>query len=67
VTAASGLSAASTAGDRTIPITPSAPATTNQTSITGPNMPPIRDVPLRWTRNRMARMTTVSGTTAWLS
>ena len=36
----------------------------NQTSITGPNMPPTNDVPRRWIRNRATRMRTVSGTTA---
>ena len=35
----------------------------NQTSMTGPKMPPMKDVPLRWMRNRTTRMTTVSGTT----
>ena len=59
-----GLSAASTAGVLTIPTTPRMPATMNQISMTGPNMPPIQDVPLRWMRNNTARMTTVSGTTA---
>jgi hypothetical protein len=52
------------AGVLTIPTTPRTPATMNQISITGPNMPPIKDVPLRWMRNKMTRIATVSGTTA---
>ena len=35
----------------------------NQISITGPNGPPMKDVPRRWIRNRTRRMATVSGTT----
>jgi len=46
VIAGIGLKAASTSGERTIPTMPSTPITANQTSITGPNKPPIQDVPL---------------------
>ena len=35
---------------------PRAPVTTNQISMTGPNMPPIQDVPLRWIMNNRARI-----------
>jgi hypothetical protein len=34
----------------------------NQTSITGPKMPPMNEVPLRWTTNSKTRIATVSGT-----
>ena len=44
------------AGVLTIPTTPRTPATMNQINITGPNMPPIKEVPLRWMRNKMTRM-----------
>ena len=39
------------------------PATTNQINMTGPNMPPMKEVPFRWIENSTARMTTVAGTT----
>ena len=35
----------------------------NQISMTGPNSPPIHEVPLRWIANSATRITTVSGTT----
>jgi len=37
--------------------------TMNQISMTGPNMPPMNEVPLRCTMKRAMRMTTVMGTT----
>jgi hypothetical protein len=36
----------------------------NQITMIGPNIPPIHDVPLRYTRNRVTRITSVRGTTA---
>ncbi len=51
------------AGAFAIPTMPKIPITANQTSMTGPNMPPIQDVPLRWTANSTTRITTVNGTT----
>jgi hypothetical protein len=44
-------------------MTPSTPMTMNQIIMTGPNMPPIQEVPLRWIANKATRITTVSGTT----
>jgi hypothetical protein len=35
----------------------------NQPSIIGPKIPPMKPVPLRWTRNSAIRIASVSGTT----
>jgi hypothetical protein len=37
---------------------------TNQTSMIGPNMPPIHAVPFRWMMNNITRIAAVNGTTA---
>ncbi len=39
------------------------PIAMNHTIITGPNIAPTRAVPLYWTRNSAARITTDKGTT----
>ena len=45
---ASGLSAASTCGTRTIGTTPTTAITTNHTTMIGPKKLPTRAVPWRW-------------------
>src|SRR5262249_57421949 len=42
------------AGARAMPAMPREPMAMNQTSITGPKMPPMNEVPLRWTTNSKA-------------
>ncbi|MOA66249.1 hypothetical protein D3C78_1929450 [compost metagenome] len=46
-----------------MPYTPSAPSTTNQVTMTGPNRMPMRAVPCFWIRNRPISSATVTGTT----
>ncbi|BBO12422.1 hypothetical protein TM102_38920 [Bradyrhizobium sp. TM102] len=46
---------------------PSAASTTNQASITGPKMRPMKPVPCFCIMNRPIRMATVTGTTAGAS
>src|SRR5437764_15043242 len=58
-----GDTAASTPGCRTISPSPSTPMTPNQTSITGPNIAPMRAVPRLCTRNKPIRITSVTGIT----
>src|SRR5207248_368476 len=55
--------AASTPGCRMISPSPSTPMTPNQTSITGPNIAPMRAVPRLCTRNKPIRITSVTGIT----
>jgi hypothetical protein len=37
--------------------------TMNQTIMTGPNIPPTKEVPLRWIANNSTRIAAVRGTT----
>ncbi len=62
-TAHNGFTASSTRGSRTIQGTPRAPITTNHTSMTGPNIAPIRAVPRFCTTKSPTRMTSAIGTT----
>ena len=58
------MTAASTAGWRTMPPIPSTARTANQSIMTGPNTRPTRSVPRRWKENSRTRTTMVIGITA---
>ena len=51
------------AGARTMPPMPSTPIATNQSSMIGPNTPPMKPVPRRCTRNKPTSTASVIGRT----